>query len=68
MADECDLAQEIQALHLRIALEGRERSGRGPSLHTCEECGDSIPDARRAAIPGIRLCVDCQEERDARHH
>jgi phage/conjugal plasmid C-4 type zinc finger TraR family protein len=68
MADECDLAQEIQALHLRIALEGRERSGRGPSLHACEECGDCIPDARRAAIPGVRLCVACQEERDARHH
>ena len=25
----------------------------------CAECGEIIPEARRRAIPGVRLCVDC---------
>lgn len=36
----------------------------GNSLQFCEECGDEIPEARRQAIPGVRLCVTCQEEVD----
>lgn len=36
----------------------------GPSRNECEECGEVIPDARRKAIPGVRLCVNCQAERD----
>ncbi|MGL4275677.1 MAG: TraR/DksA family transcriptional regulator, partial [Morganella morganii] len=30
----------------------------------CEECGDPIPQARREAIPGVQLCVNCQAEAD----
>ncbi|MBL4855760.1 MAG: TraR/DksA family transcriptional regulator, partial [Idiomarina sp.] len=30
----------------------------------CEECGEPIPEARRKAIPGVRLCVECQAELD----
>jgi phage/conjugal plasmid C-4 type zinc finger TraR family protein len=40
------------------------RLPKGPSLSHCEECGAEIPDARRQAIPGVRLCVRCQEEED----
>jgi phage/conjugal plasmid C-4 type zinc finger TraR family protein len=36
----------------------------GPSLSHCEECGESIPEARRQAVPGVRLCLPCQDERD----
>ena len=36
----------------------------GPSLSHCTECGASIPEARQAAIPGVRLCVKCQESED----
>ena len=36
----------------------------GPGLTHCEECNAAIPDARRQAIPGVRLCVKCQEEHD----
>ncbi|MDQ2069594.1 DksA/TraR family C4-type zinc finger protein [Natronospira bacteriovora] len=42
----------------------RSRLPRGESLSHCEECGDPIPQARREAIPGVRLCVPCQSERD----
>ena len=36
----------------------------GPSLEHCAECGAAIPEARRAAIPGVRLCIACQEAHD----
>ena len=35
-----------------------------PSLEECEECGDEIPEARRLAIPGCRLCVFCKEKQE----
>lgn len=38
----------------------------GESLTHCEECADPIPEQRRKAIPGVRLCVKCQQEEDAR--
>ena len=42
----------------------RSRLPTGPSLEACEECGTAIPEARRAAVPGVRLCVPCQEAHD----
>lgn len=36
----------------------------GPGLSHCEECDAKIPAARRKAMPGVRLCVQCQSERD----
>ncbi|OZG74788.1 hypothetical protein BTA51_05655 [Hahella sp. CCB-MM4] len=38
----------------------RSRLGSGESAMTCDECGGDIPEARRKALPGIRLCVGCQ--------
>ena len=42
----------------------RSRLPKGESAKTCRECGVSIPEARRQAIPGVRLCVTCQEAAD----
>jgi phage/conjugal plasmid C-4 type zinc finger TraR family protein len=36
----------------------------GPSLAHCAECDVEIPEARRKAINGVRLCVACQTEHD----
>lgn len=51
---------------IKDAVE-RARSGlpTGPSLTHCAECGEDIPEKRRLAIPGVRLCVACQEAQDA---
>ncbi|MGC9420069.1 DksA/TraR family C4-type zinc finger protein [Rhodovulum marinum] len=38
----------------------------GESLSHCAECDEPIPEARRRAIPGVKLCIDCQGARDAR--
>lgn len=42
----------------------RDRLPAGKSLTHCEECGEPIPQARRDALPGVRLCIACQSERD----
>ena len=39
---------------------------RGESLAHCAECGEAIPKARRKAMPGVKLCIECQRGRDAR--
>jgi len=44
--------------------QARSRLPCGESLEECEECGAEIPEARRKAIPGVRLCVYCQEVED----
>jgi phage/conjugal plasmid C-4 type zinc finger TraR family protein len=36
----------------------------GPGLSHCADCGADIPEARRSALPGVRLCVACQEIAD----
>jgi phage/conjugal plasmid C-4 type zinc finger TraR family protein len=43
-----------------------ERQAAEPSAEECEECGDEIPEARRLAVPGCKLCVFCKE-RQERH-
>lgn len=42
----------------------RKQLPRGPGKVRCEECDKKIPAARRKAIPGVRLCVRCQETQD----
>jgi phage/conjugal plasmid C-4 type zinc finger TraR family protein len=44
----------------------RSQLPRGDSLLHCEECEVEIPEARRQAVPGVRLCVGCQSEHDER--
>lgn len=36
----------------------------GASLTHCADCGEPIPEARRQALPGVRLCVTCQAALD----
>ncbi len=43
----------------------RSNLPRGESRRACEVCGERIPDARRQAVPGVRLCITCQQELDA---
>ncbi|MES2626451.1 MAG: DksA/TraR family C4-type zinc finger protein [Pseudomonadota bacterium] len=44
--------------------QARSRLPVGAGLTTCEVCDKQIPEARRKAVPGVRLCVVCQAELD----
>lgn len=56
---EASINDELQRLKAR-------RMPVGESLSACAECDEPIPEARRQAIPGVKLCIDCQSERDGR--
>lgn len=42
----------------------RQNMPAGESAKHCDECGEVVPEARRKAVPGVRLCVACQEQAD----
>ena len=68
--EEADQAS-LHSLHHHMNLIGdvqkklAEQASR-PSLSNCEECGDDIPEARQRAVPGVRLCIWCQELNEKR--
>lgn len=45
----------------------RSQLPKGESLSHCDECDAPIPEARRKALPGVRLCVQCQTAQDLAH-
>ncbi len=45
----------------------RSELRQGPGLTLCEECGTRIPEARRKAVPGVRMCIACQEQHNGAH-
>ncbi len=65
MTDVFDRAQDLDATMRDAAIaEQRARMGHGPALLRCEDCGEEIPEARRAAVAGCRTCIDCQGLRE----
>jgi phage/conjugal plasmid C-4 type zinc finger TraR family protein len=56
--------EQIDATIEDEVSRARSRLPQGESLRACEECGAAIPEARREAVPGVRLCIACQQERD----
>ncbi|MBN8726147.1 MAG: DksA/TraR family C4-type zinc finger protein [Xanthomonadales bacterium] len=56
--------EQIDATVEDAIKRARGQLRRGPGLERCEECEAPIPEARRAAVPGVRLCVACQEAAD----
>ena len=57
--------EQIDATVKDAVERARRNLPHGPGLERCEECDMPIPLARRRALPGVRLCVPCQEAHDA---
>ena len=57
--------EQIDASVKDAIKRARQSLSSGPGRSDCEECGAVIPEARQAAIPGVRFCVACQEAIDA---
>lgn len=53
---------QIDATVKDAIAQARGSLPEGESLTHCAECETAIPEARRKAIPGVRLCVQCQAE------
>ena len=56
--------EQIDATIEDAVTHARSRLPQGESRAECEECDKPIPEARRKAVPGVRLCITCQEEAD----
>ena len=56
--------EQIDATVEDAVNRARDRLPRGESLTHCEHCDQSIPEARRKAVLGVRLCVGCQAKHD----
>lgn len=57
--------EQIDATVEDAIARAKARLPQGESLTHCEACLKPIPEARRVAVPGVRLCVPCQEAEDA---
>ncbi len=55
---------QIDATVKDAVERAKSRLPQGESLSQCVECLAPIPQARREAIPGVRLCIACQEAED----
>ena len=56
---------QIDDTVLDAVLSARARMPAGDGTLYCDDCGETIPERRRRALPGIRTCVACQSLRDA---
>ena len=60
------VSEQIEAsIGDELARMKARRTPVGESFTHCAECEEPIPEARRAALPGVKLCIDCVSERDA---
>jgi phage/conjugal plasmid C-4 type zinc finger TraR family protein len=48
----------------RARQKAARRAAQGDSATHCLDCEEPIPEARRAAQPGVKLCVACQTGHD----
>lgn len=55
---------QIDATVDDAVARARRQLPSGDSLSHCEECDAPIPAGRRRAVPGVRLCIRCQEAAD----
>jgi phage/conjugal plasmid C-4 type zinc finger TraR family protein len=67
-ASDSAVQEQIDATVEDAILRARAKLPTGPSLSHCEACDAPIPEARRQALPGVRLCVPCQEAEDRDAH
>lgn len=54
--------EQIDASVSDAVKRARSQLPAGEGATHCLECEEEIPEARRNAIPGVRLCVQCQAE------
>lgn len=58
--DDCDYGSEYADFYLTVAMKNHIGPAGGDPAEICGECGDEISEGRRLAVPGCRLCVECQ--------
>lgn len=52
--------EQIEASVADAVKRARRNMKPGESALFCKKCGVAIQSARRAAVPGVQICVTCQ--------
>jgi len=61
------IQEQIDASIEDAVNRARSLLPQGESLSHCEECAAEILQARREAVPGVRLCINCQSGLDKKN-
>ncbi|MFT6023776.1 MAG: phage/conjugal plasmid C-4 type zinc finger TraR family protein [Ascidiaceihabitans sp.] len=63
------VSEQIEAsINDELARLKARKTPQGDSLSHCAECDEPIPEARRLAIVGVKICMECAQERDGKQH
>ena len=67
MVDEIDRDQACNEQSLQTCIDQiRSCRSSSPSRSFCVRCAEPTPEKRRQLIPGVSLCVSCQQEVEQR--
>lgn len=61
MPEIIDEANALEQHIIDIGVKNARINHSAVSATHCEECGIEIPEARRIAVPGCTMCIDCME-------
>lgn len=64
----CQVNEDFQEFALERQLKSRNEANYVSTGSNCGACGEEIPEARRLAMPGCCLCVDCQAKEEREIH
>ncbi|QLK63898.1 TraR/DksA family transcriptional regulator (plasmid) [Enterobacteriaceae bacterium Kacie_13] len=64
--DIIDNITELELGVLELRLRAVTCKPQRPSALACMECGNVLPERRRKTLPGVQLCVGCQEVAEMR--
>lgn len=62
-----DQASALEEMMRENAIQAHRLNRNAVSAEHCAECGEDIPEPRRAAVPGCQTCASCQEEIELRN-
>lgn len=62
MPEIIDQANELTQQRIDMAVAAHRIDRNAVSAEHCAECGEPIPEPRRAAVPGCQTCVSCAND------
>ncbi|HBM9260243.1 TPA: TraR/DksA C4-type zinc finger protein [Citrobacter freundii] len=65
--DTLDAASELTQQRIEMAVAVHRINHSAVSATHCTECDDQLPEARRKAYPGCKMCVSCQQDEEKRN-
>ncbi len=55
-----DQASALEEMMRENAIQAHRLNHSAVSATHCVDCGEAIPEPRRAALPGCQTCAECQ--------